>query len=212
MGTLAILEAHNFLCTPLIEVRFKESCSFHWELSNGLWHATCTQVNWGYSQFLVVKNQIDNLTLGFSFSHNLCFKYANGLCKPILDIYIPSSFQWYKEFFNPMSFGPCNHPLKIRESNSQSGNSLGSVGLHSFIFSYISRSLKCNSWVSFLARTFASPCLGCEPKVTVVTKPLPIVSMFPKRRFQNCCTFMTIRFTLRICAFLKHSQPFQPLS
>jgi len=29
--------------------------------------------------------------------------------------------------------------------------------------------MRCDSWASLLARTFASPCFGCEPKVRVVT-------------------------------------------
>ncbi len=46
-----------------------------------------------------------------------------------------------------------------QDSNTQDGSSLGSV--------------KCYSWASFLAHTFASPCLGREPKARVVTfKPL----------------------------------------
>jgi len=46
----------------------------------------------------------------------LCFKYSNGSCKSILNIYVLRYFQWYKELFNSMSFDPCNRPLKIWES------------------------------------------------------------------------------------------------
>jgi hypothetical protein len=49
-------------------------------------HVTYTQGNQGDSRILVVKSQIDNLTPDFSFGHNLCFKYPNGSCEPILDI------------------------------------------------------------------------------------------------------------------------------
>jgi hypothetical protein len=70
----------------------------------------------GLSWLLVVKSQIANLTISFSFGHNLCFKYPNGSCKPNLNIYISRDFQWYKEFLNLMSFDPCNCPLKIQES------------------------------------------------------------------------------------------------
>jgi len=94
----------------------KQSCSFCWKLSNGIWHATYTQGNQGDSWLLVVKSQIDNLTLGLSFGHNLCFKCPNGSCEPILDIYIPRDFQWYKEIFHPMGFDPCNRSLKIQKS------------------------------------------------------------------------------------------------
>ncbi len=64
----------------------------------------------------MVRSQIDNLTFGPSIDHNLCFKYSNGTWKPILDIYILRSFQWYKELFNPMSFNPYNFSLRIWES------------------------------------------------------------------------------------------------
>jgi len=70
----------------------KQSCSLHWELSKGMWHATYTQGNQGDSLLLVVKNQIGILTLNPSFGHNLCFKYPNGSCEPILDIYVLKSF------------------------------------------------------------------------------------------------------------------------
>jgi len=74
---------------------------------------------------------------------------------------------------NPMSFGPCNVSLKIRESTEtptpQSGSSLGSVRVHCLTLPYIPRSMKCDSWASYMARTFASPHLDREPKVTVTT-------------------------------------------
>jgi hypothetical protein len=79
------------------------------------------------------------------------------------------SFQWCKEFFNPMSFNPYNRPLKIREFNSQSGSSLGSMGVHSFTFSYTPRSMKCDSHASFLAHTSTIFCLIHEPKAKVAT-------------------------------------------
>jgi hypothetical protein len=60
--------------------------------------------------------QVDNLAIGPSFGHNLCFKCPNGSCEPILDIYILRTFQWYKELFNSMSFDPYNRPLKIQKS------------------------------------------------------------------------------------------------
>jgi hypothetical protein len=65
---------------------------------------------------LVVDSQIDNLTFDPSFGHNLCFKYPNGSCEPILDIYVSRAFYWYKELFNPMGFDPCNRPLNIWKS------------------------------------------------------------------------------------------------
>jgi hypothetical protein len=59
-----------------------------------------------HMRLLVVENQIGNLTPEFSFGHNLCFKYSNGTFETIFDIYVPRTFQWYKEFFNPTSFDP----------------------------------------------------------------------------------------------------------
>ncbi len=73
----------------------KQSCSTCQDLSNGMWNATYTQGNQGDSWLLVV---------GLSFGHKLCFKYPNGSCKPILNIYVLRTFQWYKELLDPMSF------------------------------------------------------------------------------------------------------------
>jgi hypothetical protein len=64
----------------------KKRCTHCRKLSNGMWHATCMQGNQGNSGLLVVGNQIANLTPGPSFGHNLCFKYPNGSCEPILNI------------------------------------------------------------------------------------------------------------------------------
>jgi hypothetical protein len=75
-----------------------------------MWHATYTQGNWGDSRLLVVGNQIINLTFDPSF------KCPNGSCEPILNIYVPRAFQWYKEFLNPMGFDSYNRILNIQES------------------------------------------------------------------------------------------------
>jgi len=47
------------------------------------------------------------------------------------------------------------------------GGSLGSVKVHSLTFLCTPGSMKCDSRASYLALTFASPCLGCEPKAKV---------------------------------------------
>jgi hypothetical protein len=105
------------LCANLLlRWNLKQSCSPHQELSNGMWHATFMQGNQGNFWFLVVKSQIGNLTLDPSFGHNLCFKCSNGLCEPILDIYVLKYFQRYKKLLNPMSFDPCNCLMKIGKS------------------------------------------------------------------------------------------------
>jgi len=124
-------------------------------------HATCTQGNRVNSQFLVVESQTINLTIGLSFGHNLCFRCPNGSCKPILNIYVSITFQWYREFLNPLGFDPCNLSLNIQKSTwtpipgSQGGSSLGSVRVHSLTFAFISK-------LPFLARNLASPRLGLQ--------------------------------------------------
>jgi hypothetical protein len=114
----------------------KQSCSPRRELSNGMLHATCTWRNQGDLWLLVVGSQIANLTSDPSFGHNLCLKCPNRSCEPILDIYVPRDFQWYKEFLNPLNFDPYKTFSKNlgihQDSNSQSGSSFGSVRVHSF--------------------------------------------------------------------------------
>jgi hypothetical protein len=91
----------------------KQSRSRRYELSNSMWDATCMQGNRGDSRLLVVGNQIVNLTIDLFFGHNLCLKYPNGSCGPILDIYVPRAFPWYEELFNLMGFDSYNCSLKI---------------------------------------------------------------------------------------------------
>jgi hypothetical protein len=103
---------------------------------NNMWHAT-RQVNQSDSWLLVVRSQIGNLTPDPSFGHNLCFKYSNGSCKPILDIYVSRVFQWYNEFFNPISFGPWNCLLKIQKSSKTPTLKMGThLGMCEFIPSH----------------------------------------------------------------------------
>jgi hypothetical protein len=94
----------------------KQSCNPRWEISNCMLHATCTRGNQGDLWLLVVGSQFANLTFGPSFGHNLCFRCPNGSCEPILDIYVPRDFQWYKEILNLLGFDPKNCSLKIQES------------------------------------------------------------------------------------------------
>jgi hypothetical protein len=67
-----------------------------------------------------------------------------------------------------MGFGPLqslSEDLGIhRESNSQDGNSLGSVSVHSHTLAH--------SRTSLLTHTLASPCFGREPKARVTTTKL----------------------------------------
>jgi hypothetical protein len=71
----------------------KQNCSPHRELSNGMWHVVCSQVNRVDFRLLVVGSQTANLTPDLSFAHNLCFRCPNEPCKPILDIYTLIAFQ-----------------------------------------------------------------------------------------------------------------------
>jgi hypothetical protein len=100
-----------------------------------MWHATCTQGNWGDSWFLMVESQIGNLTPDPFFGHNLCFKNPNGSWEPILDIYIPRAFQWYNELLNPIGFVPYNCSLKIQKSI---GTPTPKVGAHLGVWGFIS--------------------------------------------------------------------------
>jgi hypothetical protein len=83
------------MCIHSIEVILKQNYSPHQNVFNGMWHATYTQINEGDSWLLMLDSWIHNLTISPSFGHNLCFKYPNGECEPILDIYGPKDFQWY---------------------------------------------------------------------------------------------------------------------
>jgi len=132
-------------------------------------HATCTQGNRGDSRLLVIKSQIDNLTPGLSFGHNLCFKCPNGSCEPILNIYVPRAFQWYKKIFNPMGCDPLQSFSKYskihHDSNSQHGSSLGNVRVHSLTFSYTSGSMKCDSHAPSWFATLQASALVSNPRL-----------------------------------------------
>jgi hypothetical protein len=124
----------------------------------------------GDSWLLMIGSQIANLNPNPSFGHNLRFKNPHGSCKPILDIHVPRSFQWYKKILNPMSFDPCNRLIWECKDSS---------------FHILLHSQEHEMWFlsSTLAHTFASPCLGCEPKVRVVTSSpsQPLVTYFYSR-------------------------------
>jgi len=75
-----------FCSDLLLRWDIKQSCSPHQEIFNDMWHATYTHVLQGNSWLLMGGSQIGTLTPNPSFGHNLCFKYSNGSCKPILDI------------------------------------------------------------------------------------------------------------------------------
>jgi hypothetical protein len=106
------------LCSDLrLRWGLKQSFSPCRKLFNSMWNFTCTQGSRVDFRLLVVGSQTANLTPGLSFGRNSCLKCSNESCKPILDIYVSIAFQWYKGILNPLGFDPCNHPLKIWESN-----------------------------------------------------------------------------------------------
>jgi len=89
------------------------------------------------SRLLVVGSQTTNLTPNLSFGPNLCLKCPNESCEPVLDIYVPRDFQWYKKLFNSMGFDPCNHFLKVQESIKTPTPKVGTqLGVWGFIPSH----------------------------------------------------------------------------
>jgi hypothetical protein len=134
IGIPATLEAHNFLCKFQLKWSLKKICNLYQGLSNGMWHATCTQVNYSDSWLLEVRSQVANLIPNLSLSHNLCFKYPNGSSELILDIHVSRAFQWHKKLFNSMIFDPYNHLLKIQESTRIP---IPKVGAHLGVWGFI---------------------------------------------------------------------------
>ncbi len=127
------------------------------------------------------RGQTTNLTPDLSFGHNLCFRCPNGWCEPILNIYISIAFQWYKELFKPMGFSPSNCSLKIRKSFETLTSQVGvALGVWGFTLSHFLAFLGIWDVIPgfLLARNFASPCLGCEPKARVATYLLMFTNLF----------------------------------
>jgi hypothetical protein len=103
----------------------KQSCNSRWELSNVMWHVVCSQVNRVDSRPFLVGSQTGSSTPGPSFGHNLCFRCENEQCEPILGIYVPRAFQWYKERHKPLSFDPSNRSMKFWESTGTPSPKVG---------------------------------------------------------------------------------------
>jgi len=136
-------------------------------------HATCTKGNWVDSRLLMVESQIANLTPGPYFGHNLCFRCSNGRCKPILDIYVSTTFQWYEKLFKKLGFDLCNCSLNIRESI---GIPTPNMGIHLGVREFSpSRSFalmgheNATPGLSLGLHVYKPFCLRREPKVRVVT-------------------------------------------
>jgi hypothetical protein len=141
----------------------KQSCSSCRELSNDMWRVVCNQVNRVDSWLFVVGSQIGSSTPGLSFGHNLCFRCPNEQCEPILDIYVPRAFHWYKERHKTLSFDPSNSSLKFWESTRTPSPKVGvALGVwvftpsHSLALPCTPGSMWCDSWLP-LARTLVLP-------------------------------------------------------
>jgi hypothetical protein len=152
----------------------KQSCNPCRKISNSMLYVACTPGNQLNSWLLLVRSQIVSLIPGLSFNHNLYFRCPNGSCKPILNIYILISFQWYKKLFKPMGFDPYNCTLKIWESiwesNSHNGSSLESVKVHSLTLFALPKTCDVTPRPPSWPTTLQPPCLGREPKAKVVTQ------------------------------------------
>ncbi len=74
----------------------KHDCSLHQNIFNDMWHAIYKHIFQGDYGLLVGGSQIDTSTFNLSFGHNLCSKYSNGSCEPILNICGTRNFlfQW----------------------------------------------------------------------------------------------------------------------
>jgi hypothetical protein len=159
----------------------KQSCSSHWELSNGMLHVVCSPVFRVDSRLLVVGSQNwqtpGSSTPGPSFAHNLCFRCPNEQCEPILDIYASRAFQWYKERHDPLRFDPSNLSLKFWESTGTPSPKVGvALGVWWLTPSH-SPSLPGVSDVTPRLPLGLHPCnpfcFGREPKARVATYNVP---------------------------------------
>jgi len=130
----ATLRAHNFACKPPIEMRSKAKL---YPLSRDFQHYVAHHLHAKKSRWFPTFNGQQsncNLTPNPSYGHKLCLTCPNGSCEPILNIYVPKYFQWYKKKFNPLGFDPCNYSLKIWEST---GTPIPKVGVHLGVWRFI---------------------------------------------------------------------------
>jgi hypothetical protein len=150
----------------------KQSCSSCWELSNGMPHVVCKQVNRVDSRLFLVGSQISNLTPGPSFGHNLCFRCPNEQCKPILNIYVLRVFNDIK---NATSHWVLTPKITLWSFGSPPGfhfpkwELLGSVRVHSLTLSYTPGRMWCDSRASSWPAPLQPLSLGREPKARVAT-------------------------------------------
>ncbi len=119
--------------------------------------------------FLMVGSQIANLTRSRSFGHNLCFRYPNGSCEPILNIDVPKYSEWYKKYLNIMSLVPWSRFLKVqkfvRTLTPKVRSSFGSVEVDSLTLSYTPRSMRCDSEASSWPAPLQALALVASPRL-----------------------------------------------
>jgi hypothetical protein len=183
------------LCADLwLRWGLKQNYSPHWELFNGILHVIFTHGNRVDSWLLMVESQTANLTPDFSFGHNLYFRFPDGSCKPILNIYVPRAFQWYKERLNPLRFDPCDRPLKIWESTetpTPKVEPLRGVRVHSFTPSDTFESMLCDSrlqsWFATLQTLalVASPRLGLRKWTFTLSRELSLWELESRWTFES---------------------------
>jgi hypothetical protein len=150
----------------------KQNCSPRLDLSNDMWHIIFTQLFQGNSWLLVGRSQINTLTPILFSGHNLCFKYSNESYEPISDIYVSRNFQWYKEFFDPMSFDSWSTSLKIWDSIGIPTPKLGvHLGVCGFI-PHTSRTTNVILKLHFRPAPFHAFALVASPKLRSDTKHL----------------------------------------
>ncbi len=80
-------------CRVGLQRDLNQSCNPRRDLSNDVSHSQIGCQEEVDSRLLVVGSQIDSLTPGPSFAHNLGCKCPNGQCKAIFDIYASRPFQ-----------------------------------------------------------------------------------------------------------------------
>ncbi len=161
------------MCRPSIEVRFE--AKFYHSSRNFQWYVACHLHTRKSGRFLTFNGRESNWQIdSWPFIWpQLMFKLPKWVMRAHFRHPSSKRFSMKQKTFQFNGFWPLKlffEDSKVhRDSNSQSGSSLGSVEVHSLTFSHTLGSMKCDSWASFLAHTFASPCLGREPKTTAVT-------------------------------------------
>ncbi len=107
-----------------------QSCSTCRELSNAMSQSRCKRRKEVDSRLLVVGSQTASLTPGPSFAHNFSWRWPNGSCEAILDIYTSRPFQWNKEHLNARCFDPWTRALNFQESRRTPSSHSWECGIH----------------------------------------------------------------------------------